>query len=150
MAVGQASSESIRQNVRTTNAQTVRVLNEIGHSLTLGGSVGVRAKLLNVSVSTSYTLSERRGLETVTHWEVQTEYETISNQSKWESVTFHIDGNRPHGYYRIAAYARMETFFVVETCRDRTTLRAYLIFCVNARVSLERDPFLSKLNGELV
>ena len=28
--------------------------------------------------------------------------------------------------------------------------RAYLIFCVNARVSLERDPFLSKLNGELV
>ena len=29
-------------------------------------------------------------------------------------------------------------------------VRAYLIFCVNALVSSERDPFLSKLNGELV
>ena len=28
--------------------------------------------------------------------------------------------------------------------------RAYLIFCVNAQVSSERNPFLSKLNGELV
>ena len=122
MAVGQTSSESIRQNVRTTNAQTVRVLNETGHALTLGGSVGVRGKLFNASVSTSYTFSERRGVENITHWEVQTDYETIRTHTDWQSVTFHIAGNRPHGYYRIAVYARMETFFVVETSRDRRTL----------------------------
>jgi len=32
----------------------------------------------------------------------------------------------------------------------RMGLRAYLNFCVNAQVSSERNPFLSKLNGELV
>ena len=31
-----------------------------------------------------------------------------------------------------------------------TIIRAYPIFCVNDRISLERNPFFSKLNGKLV